>query len=239
MRQPIGHKLFWLMMTTILVISCDISSLAAPTSLPAAGPGAVNTIVAQTAAAAATQTSASLLASGPAGSTSIAKTANAAATQTAAMFTPTVTPTVTPYLTQTPSDTPTATVTFVFFLMTPTETPGAASGHKALWSCQILGQVPANNVHFAPNTQFKTTWTVKNTSTTNWVATNINIQFAGGTNLASESAFDTVANVPIGGSEALRISMQAPAEAGTYTSKWTLISGKTDFCPLSVVIIVP
>ncbi len=231
MRQPVKPMIFLLVITAILIMSCDISSLVAPASLPATGPGAVNTIVAQTAAAAANQTAAV--------ESALTGTAEAALTQTEAMLPDTPTATLTPYQTQTPSSTPTVTVTFIFVLSTPTETPGPSSGHNALWSCQITGQTPANNVHFAPGALFKTTWTVKNTSSVAWKPTDIDMVFAGGTNLASESAFDTPNYVPVDNSESLRISMQAPAKSGTYTSNWSLRSGKTYFCPMSVVIIVP
>jgi len=80
--------------SVLLLISCDVSTFAAPQQIPSPVPGAINFIVAQTAAA--------------------------AATQTAAFVPPTRTSTFTPFPTQTPSDTPTATATFIFSLVTPT-----------------------------------------------------------------------------------------------------------------------
>jgi hypothetical protein len=63
--------------------------------------------------------------------------------------------------------------------------------------------------------------------------------FAGGTNLASDTKFDTGGDVVVGDSETLKLTMTAPASSGTYSSDWSLRNGKELFCPLSVTISVP
>jgi len=82
--------------SVLLLISCDVSTLAASQQIPTPIPNAINLIIAQTAAA--------------------------AATQTAALLPPTLTPTLTPFPTQTPADTSTPTPTFIFLLATMTST---------------------------------------------------------------------------------------------------------------------
>jgi len=86
--------------SALLLISCDVSTLIGPPQVPTPIPGAINLIVAQTAAA--------------------------AATETQAFMPPTFTPTFTPFPSQTPANTPTITPTFIFYLVSPT--PSAISG---------------------------------------------------------------------------------------------------------------
>ena len=82
--------------SVLLLVSCDVSTFGAPQQIPTPMPGAINLIIAQTAAA--------------------------AATQTAALLPPTLTPTLTPFPTQTPPNAATVTPTFIFLLATLTPT---------------------------------------------------------------------------------------------------------------------
>lgn len=261
MRLQARRKLFLLLSAAVFVISCDVTSFLASPAFPTTAPGAVNTIIAQTAAAAATQTALRMPAVGPVSvSTIVAQTAAVAATQTEALIPDTLTPSFTPFPSQTPSITPTSTPTFIFKLKTPTRPPptktpvptkksssgagggghGSGGGSSSVsWSCQLTGQSPVNGVHFAASSPFTTNWTVKNTSSLTWIHTSIDIVNVGGTNLASSSFFDTFADVAVGGSETVSVNMTAPAGSGTYTSNWSLRVGKTFFCPLSISITVP
>ena len=86
-------KFFWI--SLIFLSACSIFN--EPAGIPTALPGAINIIVAQTAAA--------------------------ASTQTAMFIPPTLTPSLTPFPSQTPSVTPTTTPTFIFLLPKPTDIP--------------------------------------------------------------------------------------------------------------------
>ncbi|HUH96380.1 MAG TPA: NBR1-Ig-like domain-containing protein [Anaerolineales bacterium] len=100
MRVSSSRALQIFLASVLLLMSCDVSTFAASEQIPTPIPGAIDLLIAQTAAA--------------------------AATQTAALLPPTLTPTLTPFPTQTPPDTPTPTPTFIFLLatMTPTSTNG-------------------------------------------------------------------------------------------------------------------
>ncbi len=262
MKLQARPRSYLFLIAVFFVIGCDLSSLAAPPpSFPTAAPGAVNTIVAQTAAAAATQTAGGVPAPGAAAGPGavdaiVAQTAAAAATQTQAALPDTLTPSFTPFPTFTPSGTPSPTVTFVFILKTPTKPPptktptpvkgsggggggsGGGSGSVS-WTCKFVGQSPVDGVHFAAKTPFTTKWTVKNTGDLTWLKTSVDSVNAGGTLLASNTFYDTPANVPVGNSETISVPMTAPSKSGTYTSYWSLRVGHTLFCPLSITINVP
>lgn len=228
---------FWLIVT-LTALSCDVSTFVPQQSIPTSEPGLIDTIVVQTAAA--------------------------ASTQTAALIPPTLTPSMTRLPTKTPTITPTDTPTFIFKLKTPTKPPstrtptptkkssgggggggggggsgGGGGGSTATWSCQLTSQSPTNSTHFAPSTPFSMNWTVKNTSSETWLATSVDVTFLSGTNLASGTLFDTTSNTSVGSSYVVTLSMQSPAGSGTYTSNWSLLVGKTLFCPMSITINVP
>ncbi len=135
--------LYFLLIITIFVISCDVSTFVPAPQNPTAAPNALNVIIAQTAAA--------------------------AATQTAKLFTPTFTPSVTPFPTQVPSDIPTITPTFLFILLSPTPipqlvmTPATQITPSAKdYDCQITGQTPPNDWQIAAGQDFQVNWTVAN-----------------------------------------------------------------------------
>ncbi len=234
--NPRRRNSFWLLIVTLFVLGCDISTLAAPAPIPSPNPNVVNTIV--------------------------VLTAGAAATQTAVLIPPTLTPSFTPFPSQTPSITPTATNTFVFttptmikFTKTPTPTKtkkstgggggsggggggGGGGSNTGTWSCALTGQSPSNGASFSASASFTTNWTLKNTGSNTWLHTSVDVVNLGGTLMAANSVYDTLSDVPVGGSATISISMTAPAVTGTYTSNWSLRVGKTLFCPLLVTISV-
>ncbi len=205
-----------LLIITFFILSCDVSSLVAPVPIPTTNPNAVSTIV--------------------------VLTAGAASTQTALWTLPTLTPTFTPFPSQTPSSTPLPTATFIFastyIAPTAVGTGGIVSGF-ADFDCLLQGQFPANGAPENAGTRFVTVWSVRNTGTRQWLHSNIDLVFTGGTNLASYSSNDTGADVPPGSSTSIKVTMTAPASSGTYKSNWSLRAGKTLFCPISVTISVP
>jgi hypothetical protein len=260
-QKRIGYLLT---IATIFILGCDISTLVAPQSIPASAPGNINTIVAQTAAAAATQTAA-LNPPSALGviNTIVVQTAAAAATQTAALIPPTLTPSFTPFPTQTASITPTATQTFIFRMPTAvkptsTKTPvpassggssggggggssggGGGGGSTTTWSCKWVSQTPANSTHFAPGTGFNANWTVKNTGDITWIHTTVDIIYSSGAKLSTQLRFDTTADTSVGSTYVVSVPMTAPATAGTYSMTWSLQAGATTFCSMPLTILVP
>ena len=219
-QKRIGYLLA---IAAILVLSCDVSTLAAPQQISTSAPGAIGTIVAQTAAV--------------------------AASQTAALIPPTLTPSFTPFPTKTASVTPSPTQTFIFKLPTAvkptrTNTPRPSSGgggaaSAGRWSCNWVGQNPVNSTHFAPGANFNATWTVTNTGDGPWLHTTVDIVFAGGSNLSSVTLYDTTTDTPVGSNYVVSVPMKAPSTGGTYSMIWSLQAGVTVFCSMPLTIIVP
>ncbi len=207
------HRTFlhWFLPLAILVISCDVSSLIGLQQPPTPVPGAVNTIVVQT--------------------------AQAAASQTAAAVPPTLTPTFTPIPTKTPSETPSPTPTFLFFLPTLTRTPTAAPSASD-FACNLTDQSPPDGSSMSKNETFIATWTVRNTGQATWSSNNVDFVYVQGAKLATVKAADLPKSVSPGGSVKLSLSMVAPNAANTYKTVWTLQQGKNSFCRLTLSIVV-
>ena len=198
--------------SVLLLISCDVSTLISNQQIPTPIPGAINLIVAQTAAA--------------------------AATQTAAIIPPTLTPTLTPFPTQTPLDTPTVTPTFIFLLptFTPTITPTDAS---TVFTCSLMSQSPGNGTHFAPSQSFTLTWKVRNTGSSNWIQKDVYIEYVSGAQFTGTTVIEIPKALASGNFFNLVINMTAPSKIGNYTTHWTLTADGEDFCSLSMQIKVP
>ena len=216
--------LYSLLIVTLFMISCDVSTLVATPQNTALGPNAVNEIIARTAAA--------------------------AATQTAKLFTVTFTPSITPLPTFTPSETPTYTATpFLFILLSPTRptqtppliiTPATPITPSAKdYDCQVTGQSPANDSSVAANQVFQMNWTVANTGRLSWASTSVDFVYQGGTRLYKGKGVDLPKTVAAGEVISLKISMTAPKGSGSYKTTWDLQTGQNVFCTMSVRIKVP
>ena len=194
-----------------LLISCDISSLL-PAPAPTDVPGAVNTIVVQT--------------------------AQAAASETAAAMPPTLTPTLTQIPTQTPSITPSPTPTFLFLLLTPTKTPLPTSSAGPL-ACQLTAKTPVDNTTLKKNQKFTMSWTVGNVGSAEWDPAHVDLIYVSGARMNAPKVADLPNSVPPGQSITLTLSMIAPSTAGAYKSVWALQQGKSNnFCKLNINLIV-
>jgi hypothetical protein len=217
--MPTNHKrrkiLQGLLALTLVLISCDVSSLVAPgPAIPTPPPGLVNTIVADT--------------------------AQAAASQTATLLPPTLTPTWTPPPTKTPSETPSPSPTFLFLLTTLTGVPNTQEPGSSPkdFSCTLTGQTPEDEATMAKNQPFSVTWTVQNTGVGVWDSRSVDFNYSSGTRLTSLKSVDLPKSVFPGESIDLKLSMEAPGSADTYRTVWTLESGKATFCRLDLTIIV-
>lgn len=204
--------LHWLLVCALVIISCDVSTLVAPAAVPTLVPGGINTIVAQT--------------------------AGAAATQTAALIPPTLTPTTTPTATRTPTVTPSLTPTFLFILATlsKTPTPGPASGDLA---CLLVSQSPDDGATMTKNQSFTVSWKLRNSGSSTWDPNAVDFIYVSGAKMASVKAADLPKSVAAGDTITLKLSMTAPGAKGSYKTVWTLRQGKTQFCKVNISIVVP
>jgi hypothetical protein len=198
-------------------MACVTPSIGSPT-VPTLDPGAVNTYIAQTAIAAATQTIAAL-----------------------PTFTPTATFTPTPRATET--DTPTPTNTFVFLLRSPTPIipptlPGSSGSSSSNYACQVLTVSPANGTVYSPRTEFQAVWTVKNIGKKRWENGTIDYIYSSGDKIHKVSGYDLNKEVAVGETALITVNMEAPKNPSPYTTFWTLRAGANNFCSLMLYIIV-
>ena len=177
-------------------------------------------------------------------------------TQTA-VYTPPL-PTSTPAQAQTPTPTPTIIYPTVSFgpTLTPTlrytSTPGTPTPTGTLPTATVNSAslaVGCNNLAFvrdvnipagtvlAKDQVFTKTWKVENTGTCEWTRQYLLVS-AGGDTLGGET-MKISKTVTVGDWSELSVELQAPENAGTYTSYWRLSNGQSAFgATLTVTIIV-
>jgi len=169
--------------------------------------------------------------------TTIAETAGAAATQTFAAV-PTLTPTAT--VTRTPSPVPSLTPTFLFLLFSPTAptaTPTVESSGQP-FTCQIVSQSPKEGAAFASKASFETRVQIMNNGTNTWDSNSADFRYVGGEQIHKTAVFDLPKSVAPGGTVEFTIPMQAPADPGPYNTRWQIAMGKERFCTVTVKIVV-
>jgi hypothetical protein len=172
--------------------------------------------------------------------TAIAMTAGAAASQTAILQSPTFTPTIVLTATRLPTETPSPTPTFIFVLSTPT-VPSAtpAPGSSGLeYDCRIISQSPVNGSGFGPAAEFDAFWQVMNMGTATWDGNSADYRYDSGDKIHKTGIYDVNGSIPPGGIIDIVVRMKAPKDAGTYTTKWKIKIGKTEFCTMKLTIIV-
>jgi hypothetical protein len=206
-----NYRILAILLAFALLIACAPFAVATPPAPPTFDPLSLNTIIAQTAGAAATQTF---------------------------VLQPTLTPV--PTLTKTPTEIPTSTPTFIFVLSTPTvpsPTPTLdVNGPK--YACQVVSKIPTDNTVFARGIPFKTHWQVLNTGTFAWDENSTDYRYISGDKLHTTAGFDFNQSVPTGGIIDLIVEMQAPNDPGTYKTTWGIATGKERFCSMSITIVV-
>ena len=173
--------------------------------------------------------------------TIVAQTAAAAWTQTAALIPPTRTPSFTPLPTKTASVTPSPTETFIFKLNTPTQVKPSATPNssKAGYACDLVSQSPDDGTVFNANTDFDAHWTVKNIGSKNWSATSVDVIYVSGSKFYKKNAYDLSTSVATGSTYTVAVDMVAPKNSGSYTTHWGLRVNKNVFCAISLNIVVP
>lgn len=233
--------------TVLFLLGCISPSLAVPgsaESVTSPGPGGLSTIVAQTAAAAQTQTVVSLPSS-----------------------TYTSIPSATLIPTRTPL-TPTATPTYIyafptFTRLTPTEVPPTSTAPTAStpqliaiasqvlitatlsdedyratrfpkvpkeWNCIVTGKTPGRGVMVERKSKFYVSWTIKNTGTKIWTSNTIDFIYTGGYRSNERPIQDLTSTVKPGGTITVRVLLTASRFPGTYNTFWSLRVGNTKFC---------
>jgi hypothetical protein len=220
MNKKISQSLPLWFVSIFFILACVAPAIPLPASSnPTSDPGLIQTIV--------------------------VATAGAAQTQTALVLPPptdTATATLPPSPTPTETLTPTATVIFVIptFTFTPTATrpptetsePGAGTGE----GCELVSQSPANGTVYESRRRFNAEWTVRNTSDETWRSDSADFFHSGGRDMHESDVFDLPRNVRPDEEVTFRVEMRAPGNAGTYTSTWTLGSGRNTLCTVSVRI---
>jgi len=203
------------LLACMLLAGC--APLLAPPPAPTLDPGLLNSIVAQT--------------------------ANAASTQTASVKieSPTTLPTSTLLITTTPSEIPSLTPTFIFILSTPTKpSPTSSSssggGGGGDYECEVLSQSPQDNTVFSPGVDFETQWQVSNTGNRTWDKDNIDYRYTSGDKLHKLAVYDLGKDVLVGKLVDLIVKMKSPAGTGSYSTTWNLRMGKETFCTMKLTI---
>jgi hypothetical protein len=193
-----------------LVLACaPIPTVTPPAAPPTVDSSALNTVIAQTAGAAATQTF---------------------------VLQPTSTPTVT--VTRTPTETPTSTPTFLFLFFTPTQpslTPTLEISSSP-YACRLASQTPTDNSVVQKGADFAALWRVINVGANAWDANSVDYHYFSGEKIHKDPVYDLQNSVPTGGQTDIIVNMQAPKEKGLYTTTWILRSGKEEFCKLHMTI---
>ena len=191
--------------------------------------------------------------------TTIAQTVDAAQTQTAVNIPPSRTPTYTPLPTKTATVTPSPTATILFITETNVpsdslleeggfeEEENGGSNFSANsnsdsdskndapkireWDCRILSKSPANGAVIPAGTKFQAIWTVKNAGSKIWPSQGVDVVYASGASLHEGKSYrDIPSTVGPGGSLTITVTLTAPKRPGDYSTRWSLMVGKTQFC---------
>ena len=106
-------------------------------------------------------------------------------------------------------------------------------------ACTMSSITLSSPIIMAPNTNFTTTWNVKNTGNSNLDSHAIDYKYIDGTVLQKYgNLYDLPSTVTPGNSVNLGVSMMSPAQTGIYTSNWAVVQGSTVICNIPVTVIV-
>lgn len=224
----------WLVVI-LVILGCGAPTLVTPPSSPS-GTGSVETIIVQT--------------------------AQAAQTQTAILLPPSATPTFTPSPTKTFTVTPTPTATVLFLISTKTSVPtatspfveddgnstgngsGSGSGGGFVkptatpqeWTCRVLSRSPARGAIITAGSSIKATWTVQNTGTKTWPKQGVDVVYQSGARLnAGKPYYDIPSAVGPGSTVTISVTMEIPKRPKEYSTRWSLMVGRTQFCSVQFV----
>lgn len=205
----------WLVLVVVIIYACAPLFAPAANIAPTLSPAELEVVIAQTAAF--------------------------AATQTALNSSPTPTTTLTPLPTKTPTVTPTDTPTFVFLLSSPTSiNPTLAPNRDGSgnYACEIISQNPANKTTFHPRDKFDAVWRVKNVGKAVWDSNNDDYRYSEGDKFHDIAVYDLPKTVAPDDEIDIVVDMTAPKNPGNYTTTWRISAGKTEFCRMTLTIVV-
>ncbi len=218
----------------LLSLACAIPGFsgAQMTPFPTFDPNAPGTIIAETAAAAHTQTALKL----PTATNTPVPTRTASLTPT---FTPTflwALPTLTPIPTNTlpPTIAPTPKQANAgdededAENKNKDEDPRKFTGKQ--WSCVVVGTYPPRNTVFKPGTRFTVQWTVFNAGTSSWGVNDIDLVYKSGFRHEGTKIQDLYRPVASGGEVKLSATFIAPQKANEYQSFFYMTVGRRKFC---------
>ncbi|GAB4464630.1 MAG: hypothetical protein Kow0070_26560 [Anaerolineales bacterium] len=203
-----NKSLLWLI-ALVLITACAPVLSASP-AVPTLDRAAIQTIVAQTAAAASTQTA-----------------------EAAAVLPPVNTPTPPPTITSTfilAFNSPTA-VTLP--LVTATSKPANSRDY----ACRVL-KSPPNETTYAPRTDFIAVWLLQNTGRKIWDSESVLFAYDFGDRFHKTAAYNLKKTAEYGDMAEFSVEMLAPKDPGRYTTHWALQTSTEKFCEVSLTIIV-
>jgi hypothetical protein len=189
--------------------------------------------------------------------TLVAQTAEAAHTQTAIVASSTATPTAIPSPTKTITITPTPTATVLFLLATNTSLPtgifagdigngtGSGTGNNdgdddgfvkptatpSEWACRVLSRSPARGAVVTAGSSIRAVWTVQNTGLKTWPKKGVDVVYESGARLNhGKPYYDIPAGTGPGSIVTISVTMEIPKRPKEYNMRWSLMVGKTHFC---------
>ncbi len=228
LKKDAAHKILLSLGIMLIVLACQVPALSAP-SVSSPVPGAVETIIYETAAA--------------------------AQTQTARVLPPTRTPTKRPTSTASPTKTPPPTSTFLFLFPTNTTVvlptlPGTGGGkrtktpnpnahdYEGSLACGVVAKSPSNGTVFNPRQKFTVHWTIKNTGTAAWRKGTIDYRYLGGDKFHDRARYDMNFVLDPGDVIDITVDMHAPKQPGRYETTWVVGLNKGGLCKMTLAIVV-
>jgi hypothetical protein len=102
----------------------------------------------------------------------------------------------------------------------------------------LISVDPPNGTTFDPRADFDAVWRVRNSGQNSWDRNSVDYMFLSGDQFHKVSGYDLSENVRAGETTNLTVDMEAPKNAGTYTTRWTLRVASSNFCTLELRIVV-
>jgi hypothetical protein len=223
--MQIKNKIFTILACAFLLSACSLTG--APTPAPTED-------IAPTLDAARTQ----------AAQTVEAEIANRP-TATALPATATLAPSSTPIPTNTPV--PTNTLVIATNTPPPTNTPSAPTQSPTVtitstpgeFGCVITASSPAQSDVFPLQADFDGRWTVKNTGTKAWAASEMDYRYVSGTKTyAHADLYDLPKDVAPGESIQIIVDMITPNAVGNFVTTWGINQGSRTICALPLYLTV-
>ncbi len=104
-------------------------------------------------------------------------------------------------------------------------------------ACSIVSTMP--DVKIAKGASFDAVWKIRNVSGKTWDMTAVDYKYVSGREMqVGADRFDMTENVKDDNTVKIIVDMVAPNKAGTFTTHWALVQGKTTLCELPLTITV-